>query len=37
MITQKVLITNTYTTRSGVPFVLHNIEDDLRATEMVEV
>ena len=31
------MITNTYTTRSGVPFVLHNIEDDLRATEMVEV
>ena len=35
-ITQKVFITNTYTTRSGVPFVLHNIEDDLKATEMVE-
>ena len=31
------MIINTYITRSGVPFVLHNIEDDLRATDMVEV
>ena len=37
MMTQILLITNTYTTRTEVPFTLHKIEDDLRAIAMVDV
>ena len=37
MMTQILLITNAYTTRTEVTFTLHNIEDDLKAITMVEV